>query len=1432
MSFRKIAGAVTVSAGVIAGSLVAVPPTAGAAGSPYDDEIGTQLALASASLAQTSLLPDLLPVIPGLEANPAMLLGVHELFVGGGGFAGLASLAGSTDLANDLEGLTGSGFTLSNYTDVADGTTHTVSFDVAIDKVASAPITIVDDDVQILGADVDIDVTMPTTTITLEFEEANGTDIVPGSFAFVDLPSLDFSVSLSGNQTIPIQFGFATATASGNFDLDLTAGLQLTDPDGLDRITISEFSTLAIEDLIQLDFPTSAPDDIDIDLALTADVFGTSFGGQLTITDENFFSDPAPVTTFTATGANPIDLLSNISADTAITSLAQLVSSYGAAMLAGDVKLPFLSDGVFIPGDLGSADLSDFDRVFEVIKPLIDYVTPRSSGQIVCGTEVGPDPDGPGGVEGIPTGMLIDLAPNQEVFCRAYTSVDGSAQWKVNGAPVGAVSTTTVGADPSANIQLATSASGQFDVAIDFTPNDGSGAIELLPRPDTIQDLLTELAANNLIPLVGGDPSFGYNAASEAFTFPFKFSVPGPIPRDASINAGNSLVAATGITGLSADASATASYSLSNIAAGVTLGLIVTDDISTINPGDADVNPEGPLDRFFLSGVDSLIEVGDVEVAGNFTMNGRLGFLEVDANVTGNLTSPGTDPAVKVGLTGTTVQSNGATISDAILVRDILGPGLVDLVTADVNLVFAGGATVSADAAGLGASGGFDIDWDLDDPTPSISNFDAGFTNTLLPFGGDLVLLHDGAASPTDPTLFTSTAATNLLAEPGLVGSQLVDSAGNVCNITAVLSATQLTCSNPDGAMLNPIAFADGDSYDVKGNTLSKLADILAALDSLIVYLEDAVGSEVFDTPIDLIGVSPADIVGQVDELRRMVDEFRGVQDAYIQCVVQGDPAADVRAIPLDTSPPGPPPAVTLQCVAEAFAESPTGVQWRVVPAEGAPGTFVADTDGDSLSGSPDPVTAFEALTISPDLDTDGDGFVSLGSEYSIEVEWSDATGDHQAAFPPRVPQSLQQLETLINDTLGLPDGVVSFTLEDGASAPTDPTLRIAITYGICSDVGFAAGCAEMPTGPRPSANLNFDLGAGIGDLVGLDVTGEIVVDYAAIGTFDIGIPLDGSQPVLYGTTGIDAQLQVEGSENLSLTASIGPVNARIGAEALGASGTAETGSATGTLVAGVGVIPSSAVSVGMVVTKTATDETCVITARTDEETVQCAIEWEDGDAFQLGGRNDLSAGLELELQLSDTSPGGGIVGDDEFVTFTDAGVDVTDPGEILDGGECGPIDEDTMSPIAGSTITAGARDLGGFACAQLSLSAEFGSQVYLGELDVELIVGADPIRAWVPSDLGTKLATAALDPAFLLRLLPELLEAIEDGMRDAADSGLPSAVADPLRTGAAGVEATRLLIDDYVETFATALAGLAPGRRARGCDRRRTGRVARSRRR
>ena len=289
---------------IASGSLVAAPPSPVSAASPYDADIGNQLALASASLAQASLLPDLLPVIPGLEANPAMLLGFHEIFTGNdSGFPGLMSLAGTLDLEAALTAFNGfgSGFTFSNYQHTTAAGTDTVTFDLAVDRTYSAPVTIVEGDVQILGAPVEVGVEMPATTFTMEFEPSD----VAGTFAFVDLPTFALTASLDTNQEIPIEFGFADATATGDLGIDFTVAFGLTDPDGLDRITMDEFATVAIDDLVQLDFPDNGTDDIDLDLALNADVFGTEFGGQLTINDENFFSDPPADFDFSATGANP-----------------------------------------------------------------------------------------------------------------------------------------------------------------------------------------------------------------------------------------------------------------------------------------------------------------------------------------------------------------------------------------------------------------------------------------------------------------------------------------------------------------------------------------------------------------------------------------------------------------------------------------------------------------------------------------------------------------------------------------------------------------------------------------------------------------------------------------------------------------------------------------------------------------------------------------------------------------------------------------------------------------------------------------------------------------------------------------------------------------------------------------------------------------------
>jgi len=1420
MKFRKSFGSGILSIALVTSMVVATPSSSLA--STHLMPVSNQLAAAGASLAQASMLTELLPTIDGFGTNPALVLGLHEAF------GDLTTLDGEADLETALEalgGAPGSGFTYDFISDNLVGDVRTVTFTLAASRSVDIPLMAMSDDVQIVGDDVQATVTLAPTTVTIELDESNPAD--PAAFAFTNLPTFSLSasldVTLAGPTAIPVQFGFAEATAAGTLHLGFTADVSLIDPDGLDRLTGAELTTLAVEDFISLDFPDNGTDDLNLDIDLVADVFGTQFGGKLIINDENLFSGATPTVDLQPVGANPIDLLTNVGGDTAITSLAQLVSGYGLAMIAGDVDLPFLGDGVFIPEDLGIGDAADFDQVFDVIRPLMDYVTPRSSGQIVCGVTEGPDPDGAGGDDGLPAGGARNLEAGQAVFCRTYTSQNGDAAWSVNGAAVPfADSALTIGLDPTRNIELAAGPAGEFAVELEFTPDDGFGARTIKERPDTIQELLTELADAGLIEAPGGIPAFGYDSDLEAFTFDIGMTAP-PITRDATVNVGNSLVADTGLTGLSGTVGAAAEVMIDNASAGITLGLIVTDDAADINPADnALPNSEpGPGDRFFVAASSPILEVGTVDMTGSIAMEGRLGFLEVGATANGTLSSPGAGPAVAVSLntgTGVTIGTGPGAYTDpnAILIRDLLRSDPVSAVSVDIDLVFAGSVAVTSDAPGLMAGGGFDVTWDLNNAKPTIDNISTEFEQTLLPFTSSLELVQDVVANHDDPTLLT-TSSTNLLTEPGLVGSQLVDTTGNVCNITAVLSSTELNCSAVEGSALNPITFTDGATYTVAGNTLSKLSEILAALDGLVAYLELAVGDDTFSQPIDLIGVSPADLVGQLDELRRMIDEFRGIQDAQITCSVQSDPSIDIRAIPVSAAVGG---NIALDCSAVASSDSPSDVMWRLSdPSASTPGPFSAAPDDTVGPATPTPPAAF-TLTLPAAYDTmpagAPDGFISIGSEYTVEVEWNDANGGHQAAFPPRVPQSLQHLNDLIAEILGLPSGVLEFELVDVA---TDPTLRINLGYGICSDVApdFDAPpnpCDGRPTGPTPEANLNLDLGSGL-PFAGLETMGSLNVRYAMLGQFDVGIPLTGGSPVLYGTTNLEARVQVSGSSDFGVTASIGPVGATLGEAANGGTGVATDDSAT-TLTTDTGAFAD--VSVGMLVTNTATNAQCVITAITDADNVVCGSDgWSDdadfatGDPFIIGGANDLEGALKLEVQLTN---GGAATTPTEAVPFASAGVSITTLDEFLAGNaSCGRIDEDHMSQVTGDPVSADERDLEGIACAQLSLAAEIGgSTVYLGEIDVELAATANPFRVFVPTDMASRLEDALLDPAFLLRAFPDLLEFIENGMRDAADSGIPSAIGDPLRTGAEGIETLRGEIEGFIDPLADLLEGLTPG--------------------
>src|SRR5215216_5539698 len=237
-------------AALAAGALVVLPstlvlPTARAvAADPLPAGFVDQIKAAGADLAGVSLLGDLVETVPGLGTNPALLLGLHEPF---GKLASLAA-ADTDQLASAVDALDGEGFEFSDvHASVANGTA-TLTFDLAANRVAPAPLAISTDDVGIAGANLDVAVTMPATTFTIEFDPTVGSPA--DAFALTNLPTLNLSVTLDAAVSEPVQFGFADATASGTAKLNTAVGIELVDPDASGRLTGSELALLDAVDVV------------------------------------------------------------------------------------------------------------------------------------------------------------------------------------------------------------------------------------------------------------------------------------------------------------------------------------------------------------------------------------------------------------------------------------------------------------------------------------------------------------------------------------------------------------------------------------------------------------------------------------------------------------------------------------------------------------------------------------------------------------------------------------------------------------------------------------------------------------------------------------------------------------------------------------------------------------------------------------------------------------------------------------------------------------------------------------------------------------------------------------------------------------------------------------------------------------------------------
>jgi Ca2+-binding RTX toxin-like protein len=162
------------------------------------------------------------------------------------------------------------------------------------------------------------------------------------------------------------------------------------------------------------------------------------------------------------------------------------------------------------------------------------------------------------------------------------------------------------------------------------------------------------------------------------------------------------------------------------------------------------------------------------------------------------------------------------------------------------------------------------------------------------------------------------------------------------------------------------------------------------------------------------------------------------------------------------------------------------------------------------------------------------------------------------------VPDSLQKLEGVIESNLGIPPSALSFEVRDlpkagEMSGDGTSDLVVRLSYGICTlNNGPTVVCDPSDKlVEKKDIRLNLDL-RDVGDLVGLDASSSLQLEYAARAQLDIGIPLSTAVTpddiVVLNTSGVSLTAGIT-TTTASLMATIGPVQVTAtGAAALGAS--------------------------------------------------------------------------------------------------------------------------------------------------------------------------------------------------------------------------------------------------------------------------------------
>ena len=626
--------------------------------------------------------------IPFTEIDPSEALNLDTLFSGAldalgalGASSSLVALAEELEHKGNLDlGDTDPDIAVEFNNVVGNDTDNTLVFDFVATRTMTVPLTFAQGDVNLDGSEIAL-------TFSLAAPFAFGYDSSASNVNEKVFLTNEPTIAVTAEANVPniIDFenllGFTSVSVSGSLLLNMTINAALKDPDSNGRLTLDEWSSTALGDLVRVAFADGPGDDINGNLKLDASIVPGAPDASVVWVDASLADGPG---TPTVTLNNLTDF-TNINASDIFRGLASATTALLSAQQSGDLQLPFLQES-----------LSD---LFHFADPLVKFVHEMGDAAVVCGPNKDTMP---------PTGPIFGLAEHVPVYCQAFTiSPVEAVNWKVGTLSINA-ELSTVGPNPSATVQLDSpgdldNLSVEFHIVGEVDKHDNP--VTRLSRPLflTADELTAKLRSIADIDTV----ETNYDATKKILTYHMQESLP-EVSKKVETDFADQLKVKTGMFGLNPSGSDIITATISDIKLDVTFGVILVPDPIAIKAGGTDA------DRFFLQvGAGNEFQANVAVAAGSqFGLAGRLAFLEVTAGGVTSAGNPGeaifalnpsddapAAPSLAVniaapGLPG--VSLPGGPIPNAVLVSDLLSGTIGSKITAQCELGLSAGLEAKA----------------------------------------------------------------------------------------------------------------------------------------------------------------------------------------------------------------------------------------------------------------------------------------------------------------------------------------------------------------------------------------------------------------------------------------------------------------------------------------------------------------------------------------------------------------------------------------------------------------------------------------------------------------------------------------------------------------------------------------------------------------